>query len=179
MSAEVFPQSHFGEIGDFNFLPLSSYRGIFGVGPISIFLSMERIMTKSVLFVCYGNACRSVMAEALARHHWGEKLEVASAGLSALGYIPEETIKVLEEVGVSTQGLYSKGLGEIEIDGYQLILDLAAYPLEDMLPASFTGRVLHWLVRDPFQDSLDAFRQTRNAIEWLVTEKLPDWIYGE
>jgi len=34
-------------------------------------------------------------------------------------------------------------------------------------------------VRDPFHDSLDAFRQTRNSIEWLITEKLPDWIDGE
>ena len=42
-------------------------------------------MTKRVLFVCYGNACRSVMAEALARHYWGDKLEVASAGLHSLG----------------------------------------------------------------------------------------------
>ena len=136
-------------------------------------------MIKSVLFVCYGNACRSVMAEALARHYWGETLEVASAGLRPLGYIPMETIRVLEEIGISTGGLYSKGLSEIEIDDYQLILDLASYPLEDILPPSFTGKTIHWLVRDPFHDSLDAFRQTRNSIEWLVTEKLPDWIDGE
>ncbi len=135
-------------------------------------------MGKGVLFVCYGNACRSVMAEALARHYWGEKLAVASAGLSALGYIPRETKKVLEEIGISTQGIYSKGLGEIELDRFQLILDLASYPLESVLPKSFTGRVIHWLVRDPFQESLDSFRQTRDAIEWLVTEKLPEWIDG-
>ena len=135
-------------------------------------------MGKGVLFVCYGNACRSVMAEALARHYWGEKLAVASAGLSALGYIPRETKKVLEEIGISTQGIYSKGLSEIEIDRFQLILDLASYPLESILPQSFTGRVIHWLVRDPFQESLDSFRQTRDAIEWLITEKLPQWIDG-
>ena len=60
-----------------------------------------------------------------------------------------------------------------------MILDLASYPLEDILPPSFTGKVMHWHVRDPFQESIDAFRQTSNAIEWLVTEKLPDWIDGE
>ena len=133
-------------------------------------------MIKSVLFVCYGNACRSIMAEALANHHLGVKLEVASAGLSALGYIPGATIEVLREIGIPTHGLYSKGISELEIDGFQLILDLASYPLEDILPPSFTGKVIHWYVRDPFQESLDAFRQTRNAIEWLVTEKLPEWI---
>ena len=136
-------------------------------------------MTKRVLFVCYGNACRSVMAEALARHYWGDKLEVASAGLHSLGYIPNETIQVLDEIGVSTQGLYSKGLRELEADRFQLVLDLAAYPLEDVLPPSFKGRVIHWLVKDPYMESIDAFRQTRDSIEWLVTEKLPEWIDGE
>jgi protein-tyrosine-phosphatase len=136
-------------------------------------------MTKSVLFVCYGNACRSVMGEALARHHWGDALRVASAGLNALGYIPQETISVLEEIGVSTDGLYSKGLAEIEINGFHLILDLLQYPLEGIVPPSFQGKLIHWHVSDPFYGGLDGFRQTRNTIEWLVTEKLPEWFDEE
>ena len=136
-------------------------------------------MKKSVLFVCFGNACRSIMAEALARHYWGEKLEVASAGVSALGYVPWETTSVLEEMGVSTEGLYSKGLGEVDIDGFHLILDLVHYPLEGVIPPSFQGKVIPWHVTDPFQRGLDSFRQTRNTIEWLVTEKLSEWLDGE
>ena len=136
-------------------------------------------MKKSVLFVCYGNACRSIMAEALARNHWGEKLEVASAGVSALGYIPEETKNVLEEVGISTEGLYSKDLSEMDIDGFHLILDLVLYPLEGMISPSFEGKVIPWHVRDPYMEGLDSFRQTRNDIEWLVTEKLSEWLDGE
>jgi len=136
-------------------------------------------MKKSVLFVCYGNACRSIMAEALARYHWGEKLQVASAGVSALGYIPEETKNVLEEVGVSTDGLYSKGLSEVDINGFHLILDLVLFPLEGLIPSSFEGKVISWHVRDPFMEGLDSFRQTRNDIEWLVTEKLSELLDGE
>lgn len=116
------------------------------------------------------------MAEALAKHHWINTLKVASAGLSALGYIPKETICVLEEIGIPTEGLYSKGLDEVELEEVDLVLDLAAYPLENLVPPTFEGRVIHWYVRDPFQESLDAYRQTRNAIEWLVTEKLPEWL---
>jgi protein-tyrosine-phosphatase len=129
-------------------------------------------MKKSVLFVCYGNACRSIMGEALARHHWSDTLEVASAGLIALGYIPAETKSVLEEIGVSTQGLYSKDLAEVNLDSFDLILDLLEYPLERLMPPTFKGKLIHWHVRDPFSESLAAFRQTRDTIEWLVTEQL-------
>ena len=34
-----------------------------------------------VLFVCFGNACRSIMAEAIARSDDGDVIEPASAGL--------------------------------------------------------------------------------------------------
>lgn len=34
-----------------------------------------------ILFVCRGNTCRSVMAEGLARHKFGDTIEVVSAGL--------------------------------------------------------------------------------------------------
>ena len=136
-------------------------------------------MKKSVLFVCYGNGCRSIMGEALARYHWSDTLEVSSAGLVALGYIPEETKSVLEEIGVFTQGLYSKSLAEVDLDSFDLILDLLEYPLERLVPPSFKGKVIHWHVRDPFSESLAGFRQTRDTIEWLVTEQLPRWVDGE
>jgi protein-tyrosine-phosphatase len=116
------------------------------------------------------------MAEALAKHHGGEGLNIASAGVSPLGYIPEETIEVLEEIGVSTRGLHSKGFAEIELHGCQLLLDLAGYRLEGFLPSSFTGRVITWQVKDPYSESVSSFRQTRDAIEWLITEKLPGWL---
>lgn len=116
------------------------------------------------------------MAEALARHYWGEAYTIASAGVSALGYVPENTLAVLEELKISTADLYSKGLNEVELDSFKIILNLAGYPLEGMLPPSYEGEVISWHVRDPYQESLDAFRQTRDAIEWLITEKVPAWM---
>ena len=119
------------------------------------------------------------MGEALARHHWSDTLEVSSAGLIALGYIPEETKSVLEEIGVTTQGLYSKSLSEVDLNSFDLILDLLEYPLERLVPPSFKGKLIHWHARDPFSESLAGFRQTRDTIEWLVTEQLPKWVDGE
>jgi len=48
-----------------------------------------------VLFLCIGNACRSQMAEAIARHLAADVIEGSSAGLAPFGDIPVTTIAVL------------------------------------------------------------------------------------
>ncbi len=134
-------------------------------------------MKKTVLFLCWGNACRSIMAEALTRHHWGDKVRVLSSGLNPLGYIPQETLTVLEEAGVSTEGLRSKRMEELDLESVDLVVNLSGTSLEGRLPPKLKGkRVIDWYIRDPYGYSLDSFRQTRDAIEWLVTEKLPRWL---
>ena len=130
-----------------------------------------------MLFLCWGNARRSIMAEALTRHYWGGKVEALSAGLNPLGYIPPETLQVLEEIGVPTEGLRSKGMGELDLESVDLVVNLSGTSLEGRLPVQLQSkRVIDWYVRDPYGFSLDSFRQTRDTIEWLVTEKLPLWL---
>ncbi len=132
---------------------------------------------KKVLFLCWGNACRSIMAEALTRHYWGGKVEALSAGLNPLGYIPPDTLQVLKEIGVPTEGLRSKGMGELDLESVDLVVNLSGTSLEGRLPLQLQSkRVIDWYVRDPYGFSLDSFRQTRDTIEWLVTEKLPLWL---
>ncbi len=138
---------------------------------------MREEQKKTVLFLCWGNACRSIMAEALTRHHWGERLEALSSGISPLGYIPNETLEVLKEEGVSIEGLRSKRMGELDLDPVDLVVNLSGHELKGVLPPQLKEkRVINWYVRDPYGESLDSFRQTRDAIEWLVTEKLPKWL---
>ena len=41
----------------------------------------EAVRKMKVMFLCTGNSCRSQMAEGWARHLWGGRIEVISAGL--------------------------------------------------------------------------------------------------
>jgi protein-tyrosine-phosphatase len=121
-----------------------------------------------VLFICLGNSCRSIMAEALARHRCGDRWEAASAGLSPLGIVAPETLKVLVEIGVNPAGLRSKGLREFDLTEYHSLVNLSEHSLTGRIPPAYTGRVLHRPVLDPYGGSLEVYRQSRDAINRVI-----------
>lgn len=83
---------------------------------------------KSVLFVCTGNSCRSVMAQALLKKHLKETgkdyIEVRSAGVGAMnGLAPtQETIEVMKKESVDISDYRSKRLTDDMIKNSDLIL---------------------------------------------------------
>lgn len=95
--------------------------------------------TRSVLFVCTGNSCRSVMAEALMKKYLkalGKKdIAVRSAGIRALGGYPptDETIEVMNEEGIDVSGFKSSALTEEAIRGSDLILAMGAIHKNDVI----------------------------------------------
>jgi protein-tyrosine-phosphatase len=133
---------------------------------------MPMAARKGLLFICLGNACRSIMAEALTRHYQGKAFSAKSAGIFPLGHIPEPTKEVLEEIGVSTAELYSKAVKEIDLNQVSLVVNLTEYALDKVIPLSFKGRIVNRYVRDPYGESLEAYRRTREVIRELVTDKI-------
>jgi arsenate reductase len=101
-----------------------------------------------VLFVCTGNSARSIMAEALLRHHGGEEFEVHSAGTEPRGVNPL-TLKVLEDAGIDASFARSKSVDEYlgeEFDYVVTVCDEA----RQVCPV-FPGvhESLHWGYEDP------------------------------
>jgi arsenate reductase len=125
-----------------------------------------------VLFICLGNSCRSIMAEALLRHRCGDRWDAASAGLSPLGIVAPETLKVLAEIGVNPTGLHSKGLREFDLAEYRLLINLSDHPLKGCIPPAYPGRLIHRPVLDPYGGGLEVYRQSRDAINRLIIQEL-------
>jgi protein-tyrosine-phosphatase len=129
-----------------------------------------------VLFICLGNSCRSIMAEALARRFFGHLVEPASAGLVALGRVAPETLEVLEEVGAPTAGLFSKDLTLPLLETCPLVVNLTSHPLTRLLPADYQGKVVGHAIHDPYGQSLETYRRTRDDIINLLQQELLSWL---
>lgn len=121
---------------------------------------------KKVLFVCVGNACRSQMAEAIARHIASDIIDPSSAGVSPLGHIVEATRDVLLERGIKLGDQFSKGLRD---ESLPLVPDLIVN-MSGMPARSFSmGKVTEdWPIDDPFNSDPAAFRRVLDDIESRV-----------
>jgi arsenate reductase len=133
----------------------------------------------NVLFLCTGNSCRSVMGETILRHLAGDRVHAYSAGTEPKGINPLAE-QVLNEIGVSTEGVRSKHvseyLGKLPLHYVIIVCDSA----NDTCPRTWPGMVnrLFWPFADPpaFQgteeERLDKFREVRDEIY----AKLRDWV---
>jgi arsenate reductase len=132
---------------------------------------------RRVLFVCYANACRSQMAEGFARHLAGDALEVQSAGLIAAGVVPE-TVTTMAELGISLEGQYSKRIGEVDLESFDLIVTLSDQAHGQLQRSGRDLPLLHRPVLDPVgvrgtpQEVARMFALTRDDVREVVLEVL-------
>jgi protein-tyrosine-phosphatase len=126
-----------------------------------------------VLFVCFGNACRSQMAEALTNHLGRDSVQALSAGTHPLGWIPSATYHVLDEKGISLDSHRSKGLKDVPISDMDVVVEMEA-GLVGALPENFKGRLMAWDIPDPFTEDVEAFRSVRDLIEEHVKALLAE-----
>jgi protein-tyrosine-phosphatase len=125
--------------------------------------------TKRLLFVCYGNICRSPMAEGLARRRLGPAVEVASAGIGATGGpAAEEAVLVMKAVyGVDLSRHVARPVGLFDLGRFDHIvaMDVSIYNhLRDIwgVPES----VLYgWDIEDPIGADYNTFKETARKIE--------------
>lgn len=110
-----------------------------------------------VLFVCIGNACRSPMAEAVARQLASDIIEPASAGLYPLGRLSPCTEQTLLANGYFVDGLASKPLSRTSIENTDVVVNISGQSLDDLLhdlcgsdDSSLPQKIETWKVEDPY-----------------------------
>ena len=152
-------------------------------------------MPLHVLFVCYGNLCRSPMAAAIFRGmaerdgRLRGRLFIDSAGVDAIPGLPAtyEARRVMRERGLSLEDHRAKMVSGELVDWADLILVMERGHLHLLLQtfdnvegkvhllSEFVGE--HGDIPDPFGRDVNAYRRTAERLERLLT-KLKEKIVG-
>ena len=101
-----------------------------------------------VLFVCTGNSARSVMAEALLRHHGGDRFEVFSAGTEPKGINPL-TLRILAEAGIDASFARSKSVTEFLGQSFDYVVTVCDQARQSCPVFPGVHESLHWGYEDP------------------------------
>ncbi len=126
------------------------------------------------LFLCTGNSCRSIMAEAIFRHLAPSEFSVQSAGSHPTGFVHPKAIETLKKHGISTDNLTSKSWDNLNPIP-QVVITLCSSAQGETCP-SYIGQVVrsHWGMQDPAHaKDLDiAFAQTYETLQARIQKFL-------
>lgn len=105
-------------------------------------------MKKRVLFLCKGNSARSQMAEALLRHHAGDKFAIFSAGTHPEP-VDSRAITALKHFGVSTESLNSKNVSTFDVVAFDFVIALYDKSAKKSSPFMAESEQIAWHFEDP------------------------------
>ena len=125
---------------------------------------------KRVLFVCIGNACRSQMAEAFARHYGSDVLIPASAGLAPASRVAPDTVRAMQEKNIDLREHFPKTLRQLARVQFDAVVNMSGAPLPEDLKAP----VKEWQIPDPIAMDYQKHCQVRDEIEKQVMRLLLD-----
>jgi arsenate reductase len=141
-----------------------------------------------ILFLCTGNSCRSILAEAtfnhLARARGWSDWYAFSAGSQPTGQVHPRSLGLLTAEGISIKGLHSKSWDGLDITP-DIVITVCADAAGETCPV-YLGQAMrsHWGVDDPAGASgteteieaafQQAYRTLRARIEALLHEPLDE-----
>ena len=103
----------------------------------------------NILFLCTGNSCRSILAEATFNHLAPAGWKAMSAGSKPTGQVHPRSLALLAREGISTQGYHSKSWDNLPTIP-DVVITVCSNAAGETCPA-YLGQVVrsHWGVEDP------------------------------
>lgn len=132
----------------------------------------------NVLFLCTGNSCRSILAEATFNALAPEGWRAISAGSQPAGYVHPKSLALLAREGIATDGLFSKSWDGLPVTP-DLVITVCASAAGETCPVYLSPAPrAHWGVDDPAKATgtegeieaafETAYRTLRHRIEALL-----------
>lgn len=138
----------------------------------------------NILFLCTGNSCRSILAEATFNHLAPAGLRALSAGSKPAGHVHPRSLALLAREGIATAGYHSKSWDELPLTP-DIVVTVCASAAGETCPV-YLGPVLrtHWGVDDPARATgtdaeidaafMSAYRILRGRIEAFLALPLAE-----
>ena len=103
----------------------------------------------NILFLCTGNSCRSILAEATFNHLAPTGWKAMSAGSQPTGNVHPRSLALLKREGIAVDGLYSKSWENLPLVP-DVVITVCSNAAGETCPA-YLGPVVraHWGVDDP------------------------------
>ena len=103
----------------------------------------------NIFFLCTGNSCRSILAEATFNHLAPAGWRAMSAGSKPTGQVHPRSLALLAREGISTEGCHSKSWDSLKLSP-DIVITVCSNAAGETCPA-YLGRVVrsHWGVEDP------------------------------
>jgi protein-tyrosine-phosphatase len=122
-----------------------------------------------LLFVCYGNICRSPMAEGIARKRLDPRAEVASAGIAATGGpAAEEAILVMKlvyDTDISSHIARPVGVYDLSAFDHVIAMDVSIFNHLRTIWEVPEAVLYGWDIEDPLGMGYEVFKETALKIE--------------
>ena len=129
-----------------------------------------------ILFVCYGNVCRSPMAEGLARKMLGTLADAESAGTGAMNGrdASKDAIEIMRSrFGIDLSKHRSRRVSDVRMGDFDFIIpmdDSVANDLKGMYPQIRARIMESWKIDDPFGKGLAAYERSVMEIQKRIEE---------
>lgn len=103
----------------------------------------------NILFLCTGNSCRSILAEATFNALAPQSMRAMSAGSKPAGYVHPRSLALLAREGIPTEGYFSKSWNDLPVTP-DIVITVCGSAAGETCPA-YLGNVAraHWGVEDP------------------------------
>jgi arsenate reductase len=125
----------------------------------------------SVLFACIHNSGRSVAAQALARHHAGDTVDVRSAGSEPGAGVNPVVAQVLAERGLAVDDHVPTLLDRDLVEGSDVVVTMGCGETCPVFPGT---RYEDWPVEDPAGQDLETVRRIVDDVDARVRRLLAE-----
>ncbi|MEW5508611.1 arsenate reductase ArsC [Pseudomonas antarctica] len=103
-----------------------------------------------VLFMCTANSCRSVLSEGIFNSLAPEGMTAVSCGSFPSGHLNPRAVSTLQNLGVDTSTLYSKGSGSFADNPPDIVITVCDKAGGEPCPVYFGPAIKsHWELIDP------------------------------